>query len=113
MDLESEVITRDFLPAARSLLAETLSDDYGLYQKEIGDKMDITQPAVSQYLNKKRASKKILRKFRDDPQIMLLIDEAASKAAKDESYIYEFRQILETVRSKGLMREKFGNTEKI
>jgi len=113
MDFESEVITRDFLPAARSLLAETLSDDYGLYQKEIGDKMDITQPAVSQYLNKKRASKKILRKCRDDPQIMLLIDEAASKAAKDESYIYEFRQILETVRSKGLMREKFGNTEKI
>ena len=113
MDFESEVITRDFLPAARSLLAETLSDDYGLYQKEIGDKMDITQPAVSQYLNKKRASKKILRKFRDDPQIMLLIDEAASKAAKDESSIYEFRQILETVRSKGLMREKFGNTEKL
>ncbi len=113
MDFESETITRDFLPAARSLLAEKLADDYGLYQEEIGEKMDITQPAVSQYLNKKRANKELIRKFRDDPQIMLLLDEAASKAAADETYIHEFRQILETVRAKGLMKSQFRNTEKI
>lgn len=113
MDFESEVIAQDFLPAARSLLAEQLSEDYGLYQEEIAEIMDITQPAVSQYLNKKRASRKLLRKMRDDPQVMLIIEEAASNAAKEESYLEEFRQIIETVKSKGLMKEKFEQSEKL
>ena len=74
MDFESEVVAQDFLPAVRSLLAEQLSEDYGLYQEEIAETMNITQPAVSQYLNKKRASRKLLRKMRDDPQVMLIIE---------------------------------------
>jgi len=113
MDFESEVISQEFLPAVRSLLAEQLSEDYGLYQEEIAEIMDITQPAVSQYLNKKRASKKILRKMRDDPQVMLIIDEASSNAAKEEAYLEEFRQVLETVKAKGLVKEKFEDAEKL
>lgn len=113
MDFEAEVISQEFLPAARSLLAEILSKEYGLYQEEIAEIMEITQPAVSQYLNKKRASRKTLRKMRDDPQVMLIIDEAASNAAKEESYLEEFRQILETVKAKGLMKEKFQDAEKL
>jgi predicted transcriptional regulator len=113
MDFESEVISQEFLPAVRSLLAEQLSEDYGLYQEEIAEIMDITQPAVSQYLNKKRASKKILRKMRDDPQVMLIIDEASSNAAKEKAYLKEFRQVLETVKAKGLVKEKFEDAEKL
>ena len=41
------------------------------------------------------------------------LGEAASKAAKGETYIHEFRQIIETVKSKGLMKEKFQGTEKL
>lgn len=113
MDFESEVIAKDFLPAVKSLLANKLSDDYGLYQEEIAEIMGITQPAVSQYLNKKRADKKILRSMKDDPQVMLILDEAASNAAKEESYLEEFRQILETVKAKGLMKENFSDVEKL
>lgn len=113
MDFESEIIAKDFLPAARSLLANELADEYGLYQEEIAEIMSITQPAVSQYLNKKRASKKILRSMKDDPQVMLILDEAASKAAKEKSYLPEFRQILETVKAKGLMKENFADAEKL
>jgi len=113
MDFESEVIAKDFLPAVRSLLANELADEYGLYQEEIAEIMEITQPAVSQYLNNKRASKKILRAMKDDPQVMLILDEAASNAAKEESYLPEFRQILETVKAKGLMKENFEDSEKL
>jgi predicted transcriptional regulator len=113
MDFESEVISRNFLPAARTLLAEKLQDDYGLYQEEIAEEMEVTQPAVSKYLNKKRADEELLEKFKDDPQLMLLIDEAASKAAKGDKYTNEFRQILEAVKSKGLMSKKFNGTEKL
>lgn len=113
MDFESEIITKNFLPAVRSLLANELADEYGLYQEEIAEIMGITQPAVSQYLNEKRADKKILRKMKDDPQIMLILDEAASNAAKEERYVEEFQQILETVRSKGLMRDYFRDSEKL
>ncbi len=113
MDFESEIVSNEFLPAVRSLLAEELAEEYGLKQKEIAEKMGLTQPAVSQYLNKKRASRKILRKMKDDPQVMLIIEEAASKAARNHSYLEEYRQILETVRAKGLMKKQFKNTEKL
>jgi len=113
MDFESEVIAKEFLPATRSLLANELADEYGLYQEEIAEIMEISQPAVSQYLNKKRADKKVIRAMKDDPQVMLILDEAASNAAKEESYLAEFRQILETVKSKGLMKENFRETEKL
>ncbi|MFP4038306.1 MAG: transcriptional regulator [Candidatus Nanohaloarchaea archaeon] len=113
MDFESEAIAQEFLPAARSLLAEQLSEEYGLYQEEIAEIMGITQAAVSQYLNKKRASKKLLRKMKDDPQIMLLLNEAAGNAAREEAYLEEFRQILETVKAKGLMKQSFEDVEKL
>lgn len=113
MKFEAEVIAREFLPAARSLLARGLEEDYGLYQREIAEIMDVTQPAVSQYLNEKRADPGLIELLEDDPQIMLLIDEAVKKAAKEENYAEELRQVLEAVKAKGLLEEEFRDAEKL
>lgn len=113
MRFEVEVVSEEVLPAIRSMIAKELKDDYGLIQREIANKLDVTQPAVSNYINNTRADPEILQKIREDPQIQLLIDDAAGKAAKDENYSDEISQIIWNIRDKGLIKERFNNTEKI
>jgi len=54
MRFDVEVIAEELLPAVRSIIASNLRRDYGLNQQEIAQKLDLTQPAVSQYLNEQR-----------------------------------------------------------
>ncbi|AOV95292.1 hypothetical protein AQV86_05240 [Nanohaloarchaea archaeon SG9] len=113
MRFESEVVSEELLPAIRSIMASQLKQEYGLKQKEIADKIDITQPAVSQYLSGNRANQKIVDKMKDDPQIEIIIRDAVSNAAKDQEFSQEISQAIQTVRDKGLLKEKFSDTEKI
>jgi predicted transcriptional regulator len=113
MRFEIEVICSELLPAIRSLLAQELNDSYGLKQAEIARKMDITQPAVSNYLNGSRADKEIKEKISDDPQIQILLEDAAGKAAKDNDYSEEVSQIIWNIRDKGLVKERFLEASKI
>jgi predicted transcriptional regulator len=113
MRFESEVVSEEVLPAVRSVMARRLSEDYGLNQREIAELLDLTQPAVSQYLNEKRADQGLVEKLTDDPQTGIMLRDAADKAAKEEKYTEEIRSIIRTVRDKGLMREKFSEAERI
>jgi predicted transcriptional regulator len=113
MRFESEVISEDLLPAVRSVMARKLSEDYGLNQGEIADLLDVTQPAVSQYLNEKRADQVVVDKLTDDPQVGILLNDAADKAAKEEDYTEEVSSIVTTVRDKGMLKEKFSEAERI
>lgn len=49
----SELLSRRFLPGLRAAVARRL-DDRGYDQGEIAELLDCTQPAVSQYLTRKR-----------------------------------------------------------
>ncbi len=62
-----EVVVSDVLPAIRALIAKNLLD-LGLTQKEISEKLGITQPAVSQYLKQVRGDMEIIKdkKILDD-----------------------------------------------
>jgi len=113
MRLESEVVAEELLPAVRSIMASRLQEDYGLNQYDIAELLDVTQPAVSQYLNNKRAKKRIVDDLKDDPQTGILLNDAVNKAAKEESFTEELRQIVTTVRDKGIMKEEFGDAERI
>ncbi|MFB6116622.1 MAG: transcriptional regulator [Candidatus Nanosalina sp.] len=113
MRFELEVISEEILPAVRSLIAQEMKDSYGLKQREIADKTGMTQPAVSNYLNESRADKEIKKKIGNDPQIQILIEDAAGKAVKDEEYAEEISQIIWNIRDKGLVKERFKDTEKI
>ena len=113
MRFESEVVSEDLLPAVRSVIARTLSEDYGLNQHEIAKLLEVTQPAVSQYLNKKRADQEIVNRLVDDPQTGILLNDAADKAAKNKDYTEELSSIVSTVRDKGMMKEHFSEAERI
>jgi len=113
MRFELEVISEEILPAVRSMIAEEMKESYGLKQRKIADKTGMTQPAVSNYLNGSRADQKIKNKIGDDPQIQILIEDAASLALDDENYAEEISQIIWNIRDKGLVKERFEETEKI
>ena len=113
MKLESEIITEELLPAVRSVMASKLQQEYGLNQYEIAEVLDVTQPAVSQYLNNKRARKDIVKDLKDDPQTGIMLNDAVNNAAKEESFTKELRQIVSAVRDKGLMKEEFKESERI
>ena len=113
MKFESEVITEELLPAVRSVMASQLQEEYGLNQYEIAEVLNVTQPAVSQYLNNKRARKSIVEDLKDDPQTGIMLNDAVNKVAKEESFTEELRQIVSTVRDKGLMKEEFNEAERI
>lgn len=112
MRFDIEVISEDILPAVRSIIATRLSRDYGYTQEEIAGKLEVTQPAVSQYLNQSRADQEVVEALTEDPQVDILLDEAASKAAKDEDFSGDIASLVETVRDKGLLKERFEDTEK-
>ena len=113
MKFELEVISEEILPAVRSLIAQEMKDSYGLKQREIANKTGMTQQAVSNYLNGSRADKKTKEKIGNDPQIQILLEDAASLAVNDENYAEEISQIIWNIRDKGLVKQKFNDTEKI
>ncbi|MBS3101817.1 hypothetical protein J4458_00040 [Candidatus Woesearchaeota archaeon] len=47
------------IPALRRELTKTMIDDFGLTQKQVAKNMSLTEAAVSQYLNSKRAKEVI------------------------------------------------------
>lgn len=70
----SEPIVNKILPALRAVVAQRL-DNMGYSQTEIAELMDVTQPAVSQYLSRRRgASIDMIRRDSD------LFDQASAIA---------------------------------
>ncbi len=85
MRLACETVVNQILPAVRSLVAKELKEQ-GYTQTEIADTLEITQPAVSQYLNAARGSK--VQRIEDDPDsytaVQELVDLLVSDAPSDE-----------------------------
>ena len=113
MKYEIEVISNELLPAIRSIMATRMKTEYGLKQREIANKLNLTQPAVSQYLGQNRADKKIISKLKEDPQTDILIDQAVDNAVNNKDYTTQIGQIIDTVRDKGIINEELKGTEKI
>jgi len=113
MRFESEVVSEELLPSVRKVIADRLKDSYGLTQEEIAARLDVTQPAVSQYLKGKRSDPDVVKKFKEDPQTNILLDDATSKAARNKNFSSEIREVIQTSRDKGLFKEKFEDAERV
>ncbi len=85
MRLPCERVVNDILPAVRSLIAKDLRDK-GYSQTEIANLLNLTQPAVSQYLSAARG--KQVRMIEQDSavsdQIGDLVDAILDRADDDE-----------------------------
>jgi predicted transcriptional regulator len=80
MKLPCELVVWYVLPSIRSELAKELVK-LGLSQKEVSERLGITQAAVSQYLKEKRGKD---RKFKVD--VKEEIREFAKDAARDDTF---------------------------
>lgn len=113
MRFETEVIAEDVLPAIRSILTSRLRTEYGLKQQDIADRLQVTQPAVSQYINGTRANQQVMEKIKDDPQIDIILNDAAGKIARGEEYNAEISDAVQTIKDKGLLKERFKDAKKL
>lgn len=113
MRYEAEIVSDEILPAIRKVVSERLKYDFGFTQEEIAGKLEITQPAVSQYMKGKRSDSEVVNKLKEDPQADILLDEAASKAAKEKDFSDEIGQLIFTARDKGLFQNKFKDARRI
>lgn len=83
------------LPALRRDLARSMKEHLGVDQKTIAKRLGITEPAVSQYLNNKRATRVVF-----SPRIHDVIRASSQKIVDDVSLIREVQYLL------GLAREE-------
>lgn len=71
-----EVIASDILPSVRSIITRELIVNHKLTQKEVGELLGITQPAVSQYMKESRGTK--VRILEKNLEVMQLIDQVTT-----------------------------------
>ncbi len=87
------------LPALRRELALELSQK-GLSQSQIAELLHITKPAVSQYMNKKRA-----QGIEFDPKVKGMIREAAENIVKTKNFMGELQKILRYIEKEKIICE--------
>jgi len=76
----------ELLPASRAAIAKKLVEVYGLSQKEAGERLGVTQPAISHYTRNLRGYKASLG---GDSRISARIEELARKLAAGEITAHE------------------------
>lgn len=111
MRLICETVVKDILPAVRALIAKDLKEK-GYTQTEIAELLDLTQPAVSQYLSAARGSK-VQRIEQDETAathvaelIEMLLDDAP-----DDDLSRKFCEVCLSVREQGIVNPGFENSE--
>jgi predicted transcriptional regulator len=106
----SEVIVNELLPALRSVVARELYSR-GYSQSEIAEMMDLTQPAVSQYLNKVRGAG--VEVIQDDDVLARLASEIAGSLSRHErdAVRQAYAEFCRRVVEEGILQE-LGSSEK-
>lgn len=99
-----EIVSREVLPAIRSLVAKELIEHYGLTQTAIARELGITQAAISYYRDAKRGGK-TLKQLDENPVVKDGVEQIAEGIAKGvlshEEIALKFCQLCEYLRSRG------------
>lgn len=82
--LPCEVIAKKIVPSIRREIVKVLSECYGLCNREIARKLELTDAAVSQYLSEKRGMG-----FEMDEKMLLMVRESADRIFRGLSNIDE------------------------
>jgi len=96
LQLPAEIVAERFVPAARSLLAIAL-DDRGFAQREIADRLGVSQAAVSAYLADGPTGDP---RIREDERMQATVERIADGFADDSMDEYEaLAELLDLVRA--------------
>ncbi len=107
MNLPQEIEVWYIIPAIRRELAKAMLKK-GLRQKEVADRLGVTDAAISQYMKSKRASE-----VRFDSAMKIEIEKSADCVMKGGNAMKEVQRIVRLCRMKGLVckaGKKLGNS---
>ncbi len=107
MNLPQEIEVWYIIPAIRKEMAKAMLKK-GLRQKEVADRLGVTDAAISQYLKSKRASE-----VRFDSTMRADIEKSAERVMKGGNAMKEIQRIVRLCRMKGLVcrtGKKLGNS---
>lgn len=110
MKLACEVFVNDLLPAVRALLARDLVEEYGLTQREAARRLDMTQPAISQYKNELRGRqiKKLENSKSVSDKIERLVEDVAEQKIDMEEYDKRFCEICKAAKEDSILEKRFS-----
>ena len=86
MLLPSEIESQWMLPAVRSILAQQLIKNYKFNQSDVAKLLGVTQPAINNYLSGSRAKTEIIKKLKQDKQIMLMVNDIAKSLNRNHQF---------------------------
>ncbi len=105
MKVFCETIFGDTLPAVRSLITNEMIKTYGLTQEQAAQKLGITQPAVSQYLNGLRGKR--MQQITSNQKLMDWIKGLAAEIINGNTKLHEkICEICAKTRKAGIYTEK-------
>lgn len=78
-----ELVVQEIFPAVRALIAKELMFSLNYTQMEAGEKMGVTQPAISQYQRELRGKK--VKLIKENEKVSSLIKQSAKELAKSNN----------------------------
>lgn len=104
MILPDELVAKLAIPAIRALIARRLMTVYGFTQKQVAEKMGITQAAVSNYVNGKRGISFRIDDYPEVAQGIIELSEAlASGSAEERGIMTRMTELCDYIRIQRLM----------
>lgn len=107
-----EIVVHEILPTLRAAIAKELISSYNLNQGEVAKLLDVSQPAVSQYLRQLRGKNNFLENKAVQEEIKDLSGRLHGKQINPEDLSTKMCAISKSIIDNGLIKtEKFHNVD--
>lgn len=103
-----EIVVNDILPTLRAAVAKELIKNYNLNQSEVAKLLDVSQPAVSQYLRQLRGKTDIVENDTVNTHIKDLAGKLHSKQLAAEDLCLNMCSIAKVIIDAGIMKDIKG-----
>lgn len=111
MKIPCESFVKEILPAVRALLARDLLEKHNLTQREAARRLDMTQPAISQYKNRLRGRN--AKKLESSKSISNKINDLGERIAKqdiqEEGFKSELCEICKKAREESILPDNVSS----
>lgn len=106
-----EIVVNDVLPTLRAAVAKELIKNYNLNQSEVAQLLDVSQPAVSQYLRQLRGKTDMIENEKVSVQVKELASKLHSKQIVAEDLAVGMCGIAKIIIDAGLIKGVNGSAK--
>lgn len=110
MKLDFELMAQHILPEVRSIIAKELVFRYRMSQTEAAKLLEISQPAISQYLSNVRGKGKLLQTKAIAEVVQLLAKNIFERRMDEAQFTAELFKIYKMAKENGLVPKSNGSS---